>query len=153
MHVSLQTLLVVYIFGGITFIPLAILCVAAFIYYTSPIKTSHTLNEITAIDDHALETPGIPATPGEEVKDDDELEGVDAHKVGWLQVSREYDRSIGLIGPDKIPGNHRGKYMDKMRSLLDRQDSSGPNNGGFLKIKAQMFYAVLKHGTIIYFRD
>ena len=84
---------------------------------------------------------------GEELKDDDELEGVDAHKVGWLQVSREYDSRIGLIGPEKIPGNHRGKYMDKMRSLLDRQDNLGPNNAGFLKVKAAMFYAILKHGN------
>jgi hypothetical protein len=147
MQVSLQTLLYVYLFGGLTFIPLVIICVVGFIYFTSPVKESPTLEKVV------VDEPETPASPGEELKDDDELEGVDAHKVGWLQVSREYDRSIGLIGPEKIPGNHRGKYMDKMRSLLDRQDSSGPNNGGFLKVKSAMFYAVLKHGILSHLCD
>lgn len=146
MRCSLRTLFFIYLFGGLTFIPLVIISVLAFIYYTSPVKTAHTAEEKILNEPEPAARP--PITPGEELKDDDELEGVDAHKVGWLQVSREYDSSIGLIGPEKIPGNHRGKYMDKMRSLLDRQDTLGPNNTGFLKVKAAMFYAVLKHGTI-----
>ena len=145
MQVSIRALFFIYVFGGLTFIPLVAVLVLAFIYYTSPIKTSHTLKNVKVVNETEADPP---ATPGDELKDDDELEGVDAHKVGWLQVSREYDKSIGLIGPEKIPGNHRGKYMDKMRSLLDRQDTSGPNNNGFLKVKAAMFYAVLKHGML-----
>jgi len=148
MHCSLQTLLFIYVFGGLTFIPLLLAALVAFIYYTSPLAQQPS----TAADvlKHDNNEQVAPESPFEELKDDDELEGVDAHKVGWLQVSREYDSSIGLIGPEKIPGNHRGKYMDKMRSLLDRQDTLGPNNTGFLKVKAAMFYAVLKHGISTY---
>ena len=147
MQCSLRTLFFIYLFGGLTFIPLVIISILAFIYYTSPVKTAHTAEQ--KILNEPEPAARAPVTPAEELKDDDELEGVDAHKVGWLQVSREYDSSIGLIGPEKIPGNQRGKYMDKMRSLLDRQDTLGPNNTGFLKVKAAMFYAVLKHGTYL----
>ena len=143
MYCSLRTLVLIYIFGGLTFVPLVIAAVVAFIYYTSPFAPPPSTASVPNQDKEQVP----PESPSEEIKDDDELEGVDAHKVGWLQVSREYDSSIGLIGPDKIPGSHRGKYIDKMRSLLDRQDTLGPNNPGFLKVKAAMFYAVLKHGT------
>jgi len=144
MQCSVRTLLFIYIFGGLTFIPLCIAALFAFIYYTSPlVQPTEATKEAKA----EKEATSAESPSGEELKDDDELEGVDAHKVGWLQVSREYDSSIGLIGPEKIPGNHRGKYIDKMRSLLDRQDNNlVSTNTGFLKVKAAMFYAVLKHG-------
>ena len=147
MECSLQTLLFIYVFGGLTFIPLLLAALVAFIYYTSPLAQTPSIAAHVPKQDNK-EQVVAPESPFEEVKDDDELEGVDAHKVGWLQVSREYDSSIGLIGPEKIPGNHRGKYIDKMRSLLDRQDTLGPNTTGFLKVKAAMFYAVLKHGNV-----
>ena len=143
MEVSLRTLVFIYIFGGLTFVPLVLAAVVAVIYYTSPLAKADSPLKPVKIEQEALSQE---LQAGEELKDDDELEGVDAHKVGWLQVSREYDSRIGLIGPEKIPGNHRGKYMDKMRSLLDRQDNLGQNNSGFLKVKAAMFYAILKHG-------
>jgi hypothetical protein len=148
MQCSFRTLVFIYVFGGLTFIPLVIAAVLALIYYTSPLKES--LEASKEINDEKTSFKSDLAS-GDELKDDDELEGVDAHKVGWLQVSREYDSSIGLIGPEKIPGNQKGKYMDKMRSLLDRQDTLGPNNSGFLKVKAAMFYAVLKHGMCFLF--
>jgi hypothetical protein len=138
MECSFRTLIFIYLFGGLTFVPLVLAAVIAFIYYTSPLASTSSPLKAVEIEKQAA--------TGEELKDDDELEGVDAHKVGWLQVSREFDSRIGLIGPEKIPGNHRGKYMEKMRSLLDRHDTMGPNNSGFLKVKAAMFYAVLKHG-------
>ena len=148
MYCTLQTLLIIYVLGGLTFIPVCLVAVLAFIYYTSPVVPSASTPVFPPHDIVPAPRRASSGTPnGEETKDDDELEGVDAHKVGWLQVSREYDSSIGLIGPEKIPGNARGKYMDKMRSLLDRQDSLQPGQGGFLKVKQAMFYAVLKHGT------
>jgi hypothetical protein len=148
MQCSLRTLVFIYVFGGLTFVPLVAVAVIAFLYYVSPLKETIAA-EKAAEAEKGEERPATPnSTSGEEHREDDELEGVDAHKVGWLQVSREYDSSIGLIGPDKIPGNSRGKYMDKMRSLLDRQDTLGPNNAGFLKVKAAMYYAVLKHGIV-----
>lgn len=143
MQCDIRTLVYIYVVGGLSFVPLIVVAVVAFIWYTSPIVT--TTPSVNA------QVPGKAATPsssGDDIKDEDELEGVDAHKVGWLQVSREYDSSIGLIGPEKIPGNQRGKYIDKVRSLLDRQEPSGPNNSGFLKVKQAMFYAVLKHGML-----
>jgi hypothetical protein len=143
MQCSIRTLVYIYLFGGLTLVPIVIVAGLAFIFYTSPLKESVEADKAAQIE---KETVPPKASPADEGKDDDELEGVDAHKVGWLQVSREYDSSIGLIGPEKIPGNTRGKYMDKMRSLLDRQEPSGPNNAGFLKVKQAMFYAVLKHG-------
>jgi hypothetical protein len=150
MQVSIRALFFIYVFGGLTFIPLLVVALLAFIYYTSPIKTSfagdralHGADADTATSDRLR----LPAE--DQQKDDDELDGVDAHKVGWLQVSREYDSRIGLIGPDKIPGNQRGKYIDKMRSLLDRQDTLAPNTSAFLKAKAAMYYAVLKHGMFV----
>ena len=144
MQCSLRTLVFIHVFGGLTFVPLVLISVLALIYYTSPLKETVDAQKAAIAEKESI-TPNSGS--GEDLKDDDELEGVDAHKVGWLQVSREYDSSIGLIGPEKIPGSNKGKYMDKMRSLLDRQDTLGPNNGGFLKVKAAMFYAVLKHGT------
>jgi hypothetical protein len=151
MQVSLSFLLSVYLFGGLTFIPLVLVGGLAFLYYTSPLAPSPEAQQAPPAEKDASPTSSEQA-PGEDGRDEDELEGVDAHKVGWLQVSREYDASIGLIGPDKIPGNHRGKYMDKMRSLLDRQDRQdsmlNQNSSNFLKSKAAMFYAILKHGMV-----
>lgn len=147
MQCSLRTLVYIYLFGGVTFIPLVLLAVVAFVYYTSPVVLPDSPQQPAIVPEKAAaDEPNSTAV--EEHKDEDELEGVDAHKVGWLQVSREYDSKIGLVGPEKIPGNHRGKYMDKMRSLLDRQETLSPNTSGFLKVKAAMFYAVLKHGII-----
>jgi|SRR5579859_2049684 hypothetical protein len=146
MQCSLRTLAFIYVFGGLTFVPLLAITVLALIYYTSPLKETIAAEKAAEKTDERPVTPN--STSGEELRDDDELEGVDAHKVGWLQVSREYDSSIGLIGPEKIPGNNKGKYMDKMRSLLDRQDTLAPNNAGFLKVKAAMYYGVLKHGIL-----
>ena len=148
MHISLRTLALTYVFGGLTFVPLVIVAVIALIYYTSPLVSADSPPKAVATEKEAGTIDLCQSI--EDLKDDDELEGVDAHKVGWLQVSREYDSSIGLIGPEKIPGNNRGKYIDKMRSLLDRQDNLRPNNPGFLKVKAAMFYAVLKHGIKYY---
>ena len=121
MQCSFGTLVFIYIFGGLTFVPLVAIAVLAFLYYTLPLAKPASAD--------AVETENKTSTPssqsGEEIKDDDGLEGVDAHKVGWLQVSREYDPHIGKIGPEKIPGNQRGKYIDKMKSLLDRQETLG----------------------------
>jgi hypothetical protein len=150
MQCSLQTLVLIYVVGGLTFVPLVVAAVIALLYYFSPLKETIAAEKAAEAEKNE-ERPATPnSTSGEELRDDDELEGVDAHKVGWLQVSREYDSSIGLIGPEKIPGNNRGKYIDKMRSLLDRQETASPNNVGFLKVKAAMYYAVLKHGMLSY---
>ena len=139
--------MVIYLFGGLTFLPLVALAVLAVLYYASPLAQT-TPKKTDAKNEDSLVAEELQAS--EDVKDDDELEGVDAHKVGWLRVTREYDPTIGMtVGPDKIPGNNRGKYMEKMRSLLDRQDKQetlAPNSPGFLKQKGAMFYAVLKHG-------
>jgi hypothetical protein len=153
MQVSLSFLLYVYLFGGLTLIPLVLAGALAFLYYTSPLApVPETRNAPPA---EKETSSASEQAAGEDGRDEDELEGVDAHKVGWLQVSREYDASIGLIGPEKIPGNHRGKYMDKMRSLLDRQDRQdsmlNQNSSNFLKSKAAMFYAILKHGKVIFY--
>src|SRR5213592_2875046 len=109
MDCSLRTLLWIYVFGGLTFVPLVLITIVALIYYTSPIAPAKSPVESVAIEKETITLNGSQSS--EDLKDDDELEGVDAHKVGWLQVSREYDASIGLIGPEKIPGNNRGKYM------------------------------------------
>jgi len=150
MQVSLRFLLCVYVFGGFTLIPLLLAAAIAFVYYTSPLAPPPEDKKRRPEKDTSSDQEEQSA--GEDLRDEDELEGVDAHKVGWLQVSREYDSSIGLIGPDKIPGNQRGKYMDKMRSLLDRQDRQeatlNQSGSNFLKSKAAMFYAILKHGMI-----
>jgi len=150
MEVSLRFLVCVYVFGGFTLIPLLLAAALAFVYYTSPLAPPPENNRPLP----AKEASSVSEEhfAGEDLRDEDELEGVDAHKVGWLQVSREYDSSIGLIGPDKIPGNQKGKYMDKMRSLLDRQDRQeatlNQSGSNFLKSKAAMFYAILKHGMV-----
>jgi len=149
MQVSLRFLVCVYVFGGFTLIPLLLAAALAFVYYTSPLAPPPKDNRPR----REKETSSVSEehSASEDLRDEDELEGVDAHKVGWLQVSREYDSSIGLIGPDKIPGNHKGKYMDKMRSLLDRQGQEATLNqsgSNFLKSKAAMFYAILKHGMV-----
>jgi len=141
MQCSIRTLVYIYLFGGVTFLPLLAFAFLAFIFYTSPKVTSVAPVPLIENDNEKVRPDAFSI---EDLKDEDELEGVDAHKVGWLQVSREYDSRIGIIGPEKIPGNHRAKYMDKMRSLLDRQETV-PNRE-FLKVKAAMFYAVLKHG-------
>lgn len=150
MQVSWSFLVYVYLFGGLTFIPLVLAGALAFLYYTSPLAP---VPEQKARPAAKKTASSLEQAPGEDGRDEDELEGVDAHKVGWLQVSREYDASIGLIGPEKIPGNHRGKYMDKMRSLLDRQDRQdsmlNQNSSNFLQSKAAMFYAILKHGMTV----
>jgi len=150
MQVSVSFLLYVYVFGGLTFIPLVLVGALAFVYYTSPVAPPPETRKTPPAEKETSTSP--EQAPGEDGRDEDELEGVDAHKVGWLQVSREYDASIGLIGPEKIPGNQRGKYMDKMRSLLDRQDRQdsmlNQNSSNFLKSKAAMFYAILKHGIV-----
>lgn len=150
MQVSLRFLLFVYVFGGLTFIPLVLAAIIAFVYYTSPLAPPPEAKKPRTEKETSPESSEQAA--GEDLRDEDELEGVDAHKVGWLQVSREYDSSIGLIGPEKIPGNQRGKYMDKMRSLLDRQDRQeatlSQSSSNFLKSKAAMFYAILKHGIV-----
>ena len=164
----LRWFLFVYVLGGITFIPLCIAAVLAFIYYTSiPLAD----RSVPTSDD-----PGEIASPNDErfvfKSGTDDLEEKFHRKhesdvaAGYYAVCREYVPG-GVNGkpPDRlspagevVANESPSVYQSMYRSIFDRSqkatiDPSKEGAGKTVKRPNNVFYVVLRHGHLMLYDD
>ncbi|KAG6036426.1 hypothetical protein E4U41_005728 [Claviceps citrina] len=171
------TLLVTYLLGGVTFVPLVVLVVLVHAHYTLPYR--HDLLK-SAHDDHAehdIVQPGDEVSALEEAKKRRAVDEAKASSFGDLDVAagyfavcREYT-PMGLnakpieratpVGSTTVAAPSPSVYQTMYRSIFDRKSVAGPldgtNNNNSMsqrpKKAGNVFYVVLRHGHLMLFDD
>ncbi len=158
---SILTFLLVYAFGGLTFIPCLVLSTLFLFYKFSP---KVQINEDGSVDisdeksDHS--TPGtvdfdLKASQIEEMRDS----GLSTYFTGWLTVTRDYS-----LFPNSLPESsqkHSNSAYSSLYKLVNKgnKDSSDSksndsSNGKQGKSKDKSsFFCVLKHGNLFLYKD
>ncbi|EMS22232.1 endoplasmic reticulum protein [Rhodotorula toruloides NP11] len=119
-----------YLLGGITFLPLCLAVLLAFLYYTSPVVR---VPRKTGIPDRAAKSHSTAS--GEQ---EDEVEPINVYRAGWLTVRRTYEPL--KVGND---GTYVGMLASGYRSFMDNR-SRDPRRS---KPKDR-FFAVLKQNIL-----
>ncbi|KAJ8294716.1 putative PH domain-containing protein [Rhodotorula toruloides] len=119
-----------YLLGGITFLPLSLAVLLAFLYYTSPVVR---VPRKTGIPDRAAKSHSTAS--GEQ---EDEVEPINVYRAGWLTVRRTYEPL--KVGND---GTYVGMLASGYRSFMDNR-SRDPRRS---KPKDR-FFAVLKQNIL-----
>lgn len=127
--VSAFTFLVVYIVGGLTFIPLCLAAFLALLFYSSPKVDPEVSIRKTGLPDLAASA--------------EDLEPVDVYRAGWLTVRRTYEPTADPNG-----GTYVGMLASGYRSFLDNR-SKDPRRS---KPK-DVFYAVLKNHVLFLYES
>ncbi|KAF4337009.1 hypothetical protein FBEOM_9127 [Fusarium beomiforme] len=166
---SLKSLLIAYVLGGLTFIPLVIVSVLAFIFYTSPI-VDDTTNEprYSPIVDKDDDTTALEAAKRSHKKDNRAHENDLDVAAGFFAVCREYtpmginakpiERSTP-VGSTTVAPSSPSVYQTMYRSIFERKPTPGPldNNSNSTsqrpKNAGNVFYVVLRHGHLMLFDD
>ncbi|KAJ6444142.1 anucleate primary sterigmata protein A [Purpureocillium lavendulum] len=166
---SWTALLVAYLLGGVTFIPLVIFAILVHGYQTFPVR-----DDVSPPDDHdGLVQPGDDTAPLEDAKT---VAAADESKArakqdldvaaGYFAVCREYtpmginakpiERSTPL-GSTTVAPPSPSVYQTMYRSIFDRKPMAGPLDNNSLsqrpKKAGNVFYVVLRHGHLMLFDD
>lgn len=120
---GLVTVATIYVFGGLTFLPLCIAAFCAFLFYTSPVVDL---------------PPGNTAKATRNTSDDDEAEPISVYRAGWLAARRTYEPS-----KDNGDGTYVGMLTSSYKSFMDNR-SKDPRRSR----PKDRFYAVLKQKTL-----
>lgn len=150
---GLAGFLVVYLLGGLTFIPLLIVAVLLHAYLTLPIHEDNTYGE-REIDPIIQPGDDIDAikraqkTLGDRFQPRNNNESDVA--AGYFAIYREYVPAAATTAP---PAN-QSVYQSMYRSIFDRKQSSSPlDNKGVGRPQRKggnVFYVVLRYGTVPY---
>ncbi|KAG5984746.1 hypothetical protein E4U55_003390 [Claviceps digitariae] len=166
-----MTLLVTYLLGGVTFIPLVILIVLLHAHYTLPYR-----HDVHA--EHDIVQPGDHVSALEEARKKAVVDGAKAQQsvhdldvaAGYFAVCREYT-PMGLnakpieratpVGSTTVAAPSPSVYQTMYRSIFDRKsvagplDGTNPNNSMSQRPKkaGNVFYVVLRHGHLMLFDD
>ncbi|KAH0596967.1 hypothetical protein MHUMG1_05275 [Metarhizium humberi] len=173
------TLLVTYLLGGVTFIPLVVLAILAHAHYTLPYR--HDLVPPHDREGDRLQSdivqPGDDTSALEAEKKKSPAETASARATrdldvaaGYFAVCREYT-PMGLnakpierstpVGSTTVAPPSPSVYQTMYRSIFDRKPVAGPldnnntNNSMSQRPKkaGNVFYVVLRHGHIMLFDD
>lgn len=127
--ISLKLFVTIYLFGGITFIPLVILTL---IY----LSNLYQYEEPSATDsnDERLLIAGLD--PNFRAGELQESKGVDVHRKGWLMVTTEYYY-----------------HHSEVKELVDKNGTEVDVPQRYQLKKRNKFYAVLRHGNFFLYRD
>lgn len=153
---GLLAFLLIYIFGGITFIPLLAFATLAYFYHTTP-----TVREYEGLISPADEATGIVKTNDEKTLN--KLKSEQDVAAGYFAVTREWtpggingkppERSTP-VGATSIKGEEptQSMYQTVVGSIFNRKGNAGKGDGnGAPKKKraANVFYVVLRYGHIL----
>ncbi|KAL9488319.1 hypothetical protein ACSS6W_000596 [Trichoderma asperelloides] len=165
------TILVAYLIGGITFIPLLLASVFLYGYYNLPYR--RVLGIPYDEDEGAIVHPGDDTTALDEAKrqrnnSDSKRSNTDIDvAAGYFAVCREYvpmginakpvERSTP-IGSATVTPPSPSVYQTMYRSIFDRKAAASPmdNNSSVSqrpKKAGNVFYVVLRHGHLMLFDD
>ena len=157
-----------------TFLPLVIVSTLGILYWLSP--AAKLVFEESNVD--ALEPKELIRTLPDESQDEksvqteDELEGVDASKHGWMDVTEDYQvgrgdqlQSAVEQGTKESRSSYLGTLMQSYRNIVETSslDIGGGGGGGGVgeggqkkQIKGRIrttFFAVLKHGNLFLYQE
>ncbi|PBP17118.1 DNA polymerase zeta catalytic subunit, partial [Diplocarpon rosae] len=166
---GLLSFLFVYLLGGLTFIPLAILAVISHAYFTFPIYADaadpeHDANSIIQAGDDVDAIRRAQKTLGPKFQPRDSHEAEVA--AGYFAVSRTYvPGGVGALPPERttptgsttVSAPSPSVYQTMYRSIFDRKPVNSPiDNKGVGKPQKRgtnVFYVVLRHGHLMLFDD
>ncbi|KAH7019636.1 hypothetical protein EDB80DRAFT_563000 [Ilyonectria destructans] len=171
---SWKSLLVAYLLGGVTFIPLAVIAVLAIGFYALPERGHVDSAQADHVDDIVL--PGDDTTDldaakkaskdGAKPRANNDLDVA----AGYFAVCREYtpmginakpiERSTP-VGSTTVASPSPSVYQTMYRSIFERKPAPGPldnspNNTSVSqrpKKAGNVFYVVLRHGHLMLFDD
>ncbi|BFZ64574.1 hypothetical protein YB2330_005721 [Saitoella coloradoensis] len=152
---TIKTLLVVYVLGGLTFLPLLAVCGLIAFYFLSPIAPVQELKAAleyhpvpSDVDLDTKETVGEGDDGGEKP-----AEGVDVYKTGWLRVAKEFQvggKQAASLG--KFQSVPSSGYLSTFAKRFMSQKPSSPGSSGAnakrVRSTPNDYYAVLKHGNL-----
>ncbi|KAF8419728.1 hypothetical protein EV426DRAFT_270502 [Tirmania nivea] len=152
--------LVIYIFGGLTFLPLLAVASFTYFYHTAPVVHKQE-SLITSAD----EATGIVKTIDEKTLDRLKSEQDDA--AGYFAVTREWTpggingkppERITPMGATSIKGEEpsQSMYQTVVGSIFNRKGNGGKgdaNGAPKKKRAANVFYVVLRHGHLMLYDD
>ncbi|WZH48717.1 LIM-like homeobox protein [Fusarium acuminatum] len=166
---TFTSLLVAYVLGGLTFIPLVVVSILAFIFYTSPILDDATNGpKYSPIVDKDDDTTALDAAKRSHKKDNRAHENDLDVAAGFFAVCREYtpmginakpiERSTP-VGSATVAPSSPSVYQTMYRSIFERKPTPGPmdNNSSSTsqrpKNAGNVFYVALRHGHLMLFDD
>ncbi|KAK9234389.1 hypothetical protein V1525DRAFT_366969 [Lipomyces kononenkoae] len=169
---SLKTILIAYLVGGVTFIPLIVCSVIFYIYRSLPEvdesgriiqksadPTGSQLEEDKEIEKeiHEQENERKIAEAALKSIEDQPATGLDAYMAGWLTVAREFNwqRTNGFSSEKGTTLNETA-YTSIYKHLMDRKQSvatspASPDAKAKPKPKkrfANTYFAILRHGNL-----
>ncbi|KAG6059026.1 hypothetical protein E4U17_007089 [Claviceps sp. LM77 group G4] len=170
-----MTLLVTYLLGGVTFVPLVVSLILLHAHYTLPRRED--LVPANGHGENDIVQPGDHLSALEEAKKKAAVDGAKARSVGDLDVAagyfavcREYT-PMGLnakpieratpVGSTTVAAPSPSVYQTMYRSIFDRKPTAGPLDGTNHtnsmsqrpKKAGNVFYVVLRHGHLMLFDD
>ncbi|KAG6005558.1 hypothetical protein E4U54_000316 [Claviceps lovelessii] len=173
------TLLVTYLLGGVTFVPLVVLLILLHAHYTLPYRQD-LVSAANGSSEHDIVQPGDHVSALEEARKKAAVDGggarmqSSAHDLyvaaGYFAVCREYT-PMGLnakpieratpVGSATVAAPSPSVYQTMYRSIFDRKSVAGPLDGSNHnnsmsqrpKKAGNVFYVVLRHGHLMLFDD
>ncbi|KAM5347094.1 hypothetical protein ACJ41O_010099 [Fusarium nematophilum] len=168
---GLTSLLVAYLLGGVTFIPLVAISVLVYGFYSSPYRSDAGPAETSTDTDVVQKGDDITALEAARKAHKEEKH---AHSsdldvaAGYFAVCREYtpmginakpiERSTP-VGSTTVASPSPSVYQTMYRSIFERKPAPGPldnNSNGISqrpKNAGNVFYVVLRHGHLMLFDD
>ncbi|KAG4440619.1 hypothetical protein IFR05_003900 [Cadophora sp. M221] len=162
---GLLGLLIVYLLGGFTFLPICLLGALLHAYLTFPIRdnTAYRENEGKSIVQPGDDSDAIKRaqkTLGEKFQPRDSHEAEVA--AGYFAVSRTYvPGGVGALPPERttptgsttVSAPSPSVYQTMYRSIFDRKPVNSPIENKGVKRGNNVFYVVLRHGHLMLFDD
>ncbi|KAK3394629.1 hypothetical protein B0H63DRAFT_52910 [Podospora didyma] len=166
---SWTTLVLAYLLGGITFLPLVLVAALAHAHFTFPVRDDADRTASSAASD--LVQPGDDLDALKAAQKDDAKPRQNHHDsdvaAGYFAVCREYtpmginakpiERSTP-VGSTTVGAPSPSVYQTMYRSIFDRKPGPGPldnkaNTSQRPKKAGNVFYVVLRHGHLMLFDD
>ncbi|CCC08752.1 hypothetical protein SMACR_05392 [Sordaria macrospora] len=162
--------LLIYLFGGLTFLPLLVVCILLHAHFSFPYRPDADQHHDPEADDLIQPGDDLDALKAEQKKDGKPrvAHHDDGVASGYFAVCREYtpmginakpiERSTP-VGSTTVAAPSPSVYQTMYRSIFDRKSSSPSpidhKNGPSQRPKkaGNVFYVVLRHGHLMLFDD
>ncbi|GAA6060423.1 hypothetical protein JCM10212_002191 [Sporobolomyces blumeae] len=139
--VSTTALVVTYVLGGLTFVPLCLAAFVGFLFYTSPVVLDpRRAPSPTALDFEAKAKP-------DSVDLGEDQEPLTVYRAGWLTARRSYEPASSASSND---GSYVGMLTSGYRSFMDNRSRDGKARRSK---PPDRYFAVLKHNVLFLYES